>query len=187
LLAVGAVVAVLLWPLAGSASRVALSPPSHLGAYVRFQDAPRNKRGPGLKLAKRQQTWDRRTAALLSRAYGGATATAQRYTNQGLDNSFQLLAVGAPSPRLFAPYEDAAFLGLARPPSEVLTLGTVDCLVQNEPTARGGTPPPTSVHIVTCQRLDKHLTVQVTRVSGDLGNDPAAVSKLVDQAWSELS
>jgi hypothetical protein len=180
-------VAALVWPLAGSAGGAALSPPSRLGDYVRFQDARSNKSGSGLKLAKRQQVWDRRTAAVLSRAYGGAAAAAQRYTNQGLDNFFLLLAVRASSPRLFAPYEDAEYLGLARPSSEVLTRGAVDCLVQNEPTARGGSPPPTSVHVVTCQRSDKHLTVQITRVSGDLGNATAAVSNLVEQAWRELT
>lgn len=173
---------------AGSGTRPApLKLPASIGGFVRIEDVPLNRTGAGLRITKRYAGWDRRTAASLSRAYGGVPAAAQLYSDKGLENMFLLLAVRAPSPRLFTPYQDPGYLGLARPQNEVRTIGDVDCLVFNDPTPRGKTPPADSVHVVECRRSGRQLTVSIVHVTGDLASAPATAAQLVDAGWNALT
>jgi hypothetical protein len=155
---------------------------------VRFADVPINKSGKGLELTKRHALWDRKTAAAIAAAYGGAAATVQDYSDTKLLNLFMLTAVQAPSPRLYVPYVDAAYLGLALPPDELRTYGQTQCEVRNDPTVKGRKPAADSAHTVVCQRVGPHLTVQIRGVSGDvLGTRPSTVAALVDQAFVAMS
>jgi hypothetical protein len=172
---------------AASSTGSALKPPPRLGAYVRAEDAKINRTGPGKKNAARIVAWSRRTAAALAAAYGGAAAGAQDYSDDSFENLFLLLAVRAPTPRPVVPYVDAAYLGLVRPPDEVRSFGAVSCVLHNDATATGHTPAPDSVHTVLCQRSGPHLTVQLRSVSGDLGNHPDQVARLVGEAFASLS
>jgi hypothetical protein len=171
-----------------AATSASFTPPKKLGAYIRFGDVKLSKTGLGLKQAKRHAAWDRKTAAAASAAYSGAAAVSEDYSNEGFTDFALLVAVRAPSPKLYVPYSDPAVLGVVKPFSEVRTYGDVQCQVQNDPTVAGKKPTPESVHVVLCQRSGPHLTVQIRNVSGDhLGFRPDTVAQMVDQAFSALS
>jgi hypothetical protein len=189
-LVVGAGIVGVAWASQGRAhspNRIVMHAPARLRSYVRFEDAKLNRSGRGLEMAGHVRVADRRTARLLSAAYSGASAVAQKYTDNTYENSFLLLAVRAPSPGLVIPYESAALEGTARPTNEVVTYGSVQCQVFNQPTPRGKTPSPSSVFTVACQRSSKNLTVKITGIgtSGPLQN-PSAIAQLVDEAWRRL-
>jgi hypothetical protein len=164
------------------------TPPKTLGGYLRFGDAKLSKTALGLKQAKRHAAWDRKTAATAAAAYGGAAAISEDYTNEELSDFALLVAVKAPTTRLWVPYTDPVVLGVVKPFSEVRTYGSVQCQVQNDPTIPPKKPVAASVHTVMCQRSGPHLTVQLRNVSGDhLGNHPEKVAQMVDQAFTALS
>jgi hypothetical protein len=173
--------------VAASSDASTFTPPKKLGAYVRFGDVKVSKTGIGLKQAKRHAAWDQKTASMVSAAYGGAQAISEDYSNEGLTDFALLVAVKAPSPKLWVPYSDPVTLGLVKPFQEVRTFGDVQCKVQNDPTVAGKKPAADSVHVVGCQRNGPHLTVQIQNVSGDhLGNHPETVAQMVDQAFNSL-
>src|SRR4051812_38381936 len=145
----------------GRSDASTFAPPKKLGAYVRFGDVKINRTGLGLKQARRHAAWNQKTAAAASAAYAGAQAIAEDYSNDGLTDFALLVAVKAPTPKLYVPYVDAAYLALAKPPQEVRAYGDVQCQVQNDPTASGRKPAPESVHVIMCQRSGAHLTVQI--------------------------
>ncbi len=175
--------------IAARSDASSFTPPEKLGAYIPFRDVKIIKtNAQGAKQAKRHELWDRKTAATLSAAYGGAQAVAEDYSNEDLSDSALLVAVKAPSPKLWVYYSDPVTLGLVRPFQEVRTFGQVQCKVQNDPTIAGKKPAPSSVHVAGCQRSGPHLTVQIQNVAGDeLGNHPETVAQLVDQAYDALS
>lgn len=164
----------------------ALSAPSKIGPYVRDGDVAKYKSGPGLKLAQRYAAWSKKTAAIISAAYGGAPALMERYADQSLATSVVLYAVRASSPKLWAPYTDAAWMGLVSPETETRTLGDVTCLMQNTPTPRGQKPAKDASIAVRCQRSDAHLTVMI-EARGPVEYSASGVAALVDDAWSSLT
>jgi hypothetical protein len=98
-----------------------------------------------------------------------------------------LIAVRAESPRPFTPYTDAETLGLARSPQEVRTFGEVSCVVQNRATPAGEEPEPEATLATSCQRTGDGLTVHVLYPRPDLGSQPEAVARMVDEAWAALA
>ncbi|WP_143229515.1 hypothetical protein [Actinophytocola xanthii] len=133
----------------------------------------------GQENADRQRDWDSRSTQRLAAAYDDAGALVRTYSDDSVENRFALEAVRAPSPNLYAPYSDAEYLRLDRPVEEVRVFGEVSCSINN-------TSPDLSA-VVACQRGDEELTVRITRVGGDLLQDPEQVAELVDIAWRELS
>jgi hypothetical protein len=178
-LVAGAALASGAWLLFGNdtGSPTKITAPESIGEYRQFAAAvaaigdDRGKSG-----ADRQVRWDRESSARLSRAYDGAGAVVQRYSDEDLHTMFALQAVRAPSPAPFVPYVDPEDLGLEKPTEEVVEFGSVTCAVYNNP----GQPPVT----VNCLRSSDDLTVSITHVNGDLA--PEDVAKLVDEAWSEV-
>jgi hypothetical protein len=171
-----------------AATSATFTPPKSLGVYIRFGDIKLSKTGTGLKQAKRHAAWDRKTAAAASAAYGGAAAVSEDYSNEGYTDFALLVAVKAPSPKLFVPYSDPVVLGLVKPFSEVRVYGDVQCQVQNDPTVAGKKPAANSVHVILCQRSGPKLSVQLRSVSGDhLGSRPDVAAQMVDQAFTALS
>ena len=171
------------WLLFGNdgASSDAISAPERLDKYVRQGDAEaydRNDRGRDL--AERRADWDRRSGERLSAAYHGAGAVVQTYTDDDLETTLMLEAVRAPATvPPYVPYTDPKVLGMDRPIEEVREFGAVSCAIRNNA--------PDQSYVISCGRSAGDLTVQITHVSGDLGQDPAAVAKLVDIAWDELA
>lgn len=112
----------------------------------------------------------------------------QQYSDAGLENLVELEAVRAQSPTPFQPYEDAAALGMAKPPQEIETFGHVSCLVANAPAPAGQQEQPNSSSAVTCERTSAHLTVRLRfGGSGDLMHSPQQAAALVDTAWNSMS
>jgi hypothetical protein len=173
--------------IASTSGASSFAPPKKLGALARFGDLKINQSSRGQALAKRHNAWNQKTAAAASAAYGGAAAIAQDYANDGLTDFALLVAVKGPTPKLYVPYNDAKYLGLARAPQEVRVYGDVQCIVHNDPTVTGRKPAPDSVHVGLCQRSGPHLTVQVQGVGGQLGNHPETVAQLIDQEFAALS
>ena len=68
-----------------------------------------------------------------------------------------------------------------------MEFGEVACAVRNTPTPAGRQPREDSVNVVLCLRTSSSLTVQITSVTGDLGNDPRKVADLVNEVWSKVS
>lgn len=179
------------WLLAGrdgGPSAEALTLPATLAGYLANADHPLGREEPGQVVTERVERWSARSVERLSAAHEGAAAAVERYADEGYETQFSLMVVRnrAPDP-LFVPFVDAADLRLARPPVELVEVGEVSCEVRNDPTIEGSEPSPDSVHVVQCQRSGPQLTVIVRDVVGDLGNDPSAVSQLVDLAWDVLS
>jgi hypothetical protein len=79
----------------------------------------------------------------------------------------------------YVPFTDPEDLGVDKPVEEILRYGSVACSVRNNPRQ-----PPI---VLGCLRTTEDLTVTISRVTGDLGQQPEDVAKLVDEAWSELS
>ncbi|KUJ65074.1 hypothetical protein ACZ90_51690 [Streptomyces albus subsp. albus] len=165
-----------------------LTPPAKLGAYDSYTQAAHATGQKGAdKNAEKLAEMDAKSAELLSQAYGGAKTMVARYADADLDDSVQLVVVRASSPDPFVPYEDAAYLGLAKPNREVVRIGKVACTVYNQPTNAGQRPTPESVNVELCQRTGDGLTVQVRMGGGDLRNHPDRIAELVETAWSQVS
>lgn len=181
-LIVGAVLASGFWLLFGNGggSSSPVSAPEQLGDYYRFGDVPQLSSGDNQrKSVDRQVRWDQESSTRLSEAHDGAGAVVQRYANEDLDTMFSLEVVRAPSPfPPFVPYTDPEELKLDKPVEEVLRFGQVACEVRNQPRQ----PP----RVMSCLRTTDDLTVAITYVNGDLGEQPEEVAKLVDVAWSEV-
>jgi hypothetical protein len=171
------------WLLFGNdgASSSPIAAPERLDDYVRFADAKLNREKPeGRKIAKRQADWDQRSSARLSESHQGAGAVVQLFTDPGLRNFVTLEAYRAPVAfPPYVPYSDPEVLGFDKPSEEVRTIDNVACTLRND-------APGQSI-VTMCVRSDDGLTVQLTHISGDLNQDPAAVARLVSAAWDELS
>jgi len=165
-----------------------LALPASVGTYKQLSDVDRYRTGPGVKVSERLANWNTKSAERLSESHGGAAATARAYSDDELTVTFTLYAVrdgdlGKP----FVPYQDPAELGLAKPLQELLTFGDVYCVVQNQTTVIGQEPAADSAQVLSCSRSAPGLTVQTGPISGDLGKDPPAVARLIDEAWEALA
>jgi len=162
--------------------------PAKIGAFApRSANKLMNKDAVGKKQIARLAVWNRHTSHDVSAAYGGAPAVVESYANANLTILFSLVAVRASTPGLFTTYSDPKVLQLARPYREVETFDGVQCLVQNDATPSGQTPPATSVHTLQCERSGPHLTVIVMDFGDSLGNHPAAAAAIVSEAWQKIS
>ena len=174
----------------GGGSDQAVKLPAVIGSYTRVADveALRQAKEKSAPMIERVTRRNARSAERLSQSHGGAAATIESYWDAALMNDFTLLAVrdGRAVPP-YVPYEDPASLGMARPTVELLTFGAVSCAVSNQPTPAGQQPAVDSVSVRMCVRSTDRLTVQAEAVHGDLGNRPAEVAALVDQAWKTLA
>jgi hypothetical protein len=172
----------------GSPSGRSLSAPPQLGGLSRAQEAiAKLDKTQGQAQIDRIGKADRETAARVSAAYGGAGAVVQQYQSDRLERSFQLIAVRAPSPELFAPYEDFEALGLAAPSTEVVRTGAVQCLVHHGQEPAGSTPDPDRSFVTNCQRTGPGLTVTLRSLSSEGNHDPRELAGIVEQAWRELA
>lgn len=187
---VGAVLVGVPWlalSLFGGPSGQAPTAPANLGGLSKAQDAiAKVDATRGKAQIDRIAKTDQETAARVSAAYAGAGAVVQDYQDEGLLRSFQLVAVRAPSPELFAPYEDLQALGEARPGTELVRVGAVQCLVHNALTAPGSTPDPDQTFVLNCQRTGPGLTVAVRSLSSEGNHDARELAGIVEQAWQEL-
>jgi hypothetical protein len=187
---VGAVLVGVPWlalSLFGGPSGQALTAPANLGGLSRAQDAiAKLDATRGKATIDRIDKTDRETASRVSAAYDGAGAVVQQYQDDRLLRSFQLVAVRAPSPELFAPYEDVQALGVAKPSTELVRVGAVQCLVHNDPAAPGSAPDPDRSFVTNCQRSGPGLTVAVRSMGTDGNHDPQELAGIVEQAWRGL-
>ena len=159
--------------------------PANLGGLSKAQDAiAKVDATRGKAQIDRIAKTDQETAARVSAAYAGAGAVVQDYQDDGLLRSFQLVAVRAPSPELFAPYEDVQALGEAKPGTELVRVGAVQCLVHNAPAAPGSTPDQSFV--LNCQRTGPGMTLAVRSLSSEGNHDARELAGIVEQAWQDL-
>ncbi|WIY00289.1 hypothetical protein QRX60_40535 [Amycolatopsis mongoliensis] len=174
--------------LLGGPSGQALTAPANLGGLSRAQDAiAKLDAVKGKPQIDRIAKTDQETASRVSAAYAGAGAVVQDYQDDELRRGLQLIAVRAPSPELFAPYEDVQALGVAKPGTELVRVGAVQCLVHNDPVAPGSTPDPDRSFVLNCQRTGPGLTVTVRSMGTDGNRDPQELAGIVEQAWRELA
>ncbi|WP_372665542.1 hypothetical protein [Amycolatopsis kentuckyensis] len=168
-------------------SSTPLTAPANLGGLGKAQDAiTKLDAVRGKAQIDRITKTDQETATRVSAAYDGAGAVVQDYQDERLLRSFQLVAVRAPSPELFAPYEDVQALGIAKPGTELVRAGAVQCLVHNAPAAPGSTPDPDQSFVLNCQRTGPGLTVAVRSLGTEGNRDPREMAGIVDQAWTTL-
>ncbi|MGB3442260.1 MAG: hypothetical protein WBA97_26240 [Actinophytocola sp.] len=181
-LIIGAAAASGIWLLFGNeeGSAATVSAPERIGEYYRFDKVPDpGSEGRHQKVADRYARYDRESSARLSAAHDGAGAVVAQYTTEDLDSMFSLEVVRTRSPfPPYVPYSDPEDLGVDKPIEEVLRYGDVACAVRNNPSQ-----PPI---VMACLRTAGDLTVTISRVSGDMGQQPEDVAKLVDDAWSDL-
>jgi hypothetical protein len=174
--------------LLGGPSGQDLTAPANLGGLGQAQDAiAKVDAVRGKATIDRIDKTDRETASRVSAAYDGAGAVVQQYQDEGLLRSFQLVAVRAPSPELFAPYEDVQALGVAKPSTELVRVGAVQCLVHNDPAASGSASDPDRSFVTNCQRSGPGLTVAVRSMGTEGNHDPQELAGIVEQAWRELA
>jgi hypothetical protein len=119
------------------------------------------------------------TVAAYRQAYGGAAVAYRAYANPGLTLLPYVIAVRASSPGMvLGPVPDAAYLGLAKPPRQVVDSGPVQCEVDWEPpTAAGHPAPPSSELVAACQRTGGGVTVFTGEGGGFKG--PSGLSRAV--------
>lgn len=179
-LVVGAALASGFWLLFGNenGSSSDVSAPAQVGDYRPIVDQEVTQRRQ--EVVDRYNRYDEENSARLSAAHDGAGAVVRQYANDDLDQMFSLEIVRAESPfPPYVPFSDPEDLGTDKPTEEILRYGSVACAVRNSP----GQPS----YVMACLRTSGDLTVTITRASGDLGERPEEVAKLVDQAWSEVS
>jgi hypothetical protein len=173
--------------LLGGPSPQPLKAPDTLGGLSRAQDAiAKVDSVKGRPQIDRVDKTDRETGSRVSAAYGGAGAVVQQYQDDRLLRSFQLIAVRAPSPELVAPYEDVQALGVAKPSTELVRSGAVQCLLHNDPAAPGSTPDPEQSFVMSCQRTGQALTVTVRSLGTEGNHDPQELAAVVEEAWAAL-
>jgi hypothetical protein len=163
------------------ASSSPIAAPERLDDYVRFADAkPNRENEQGRKIARDRADWDRRSGERLSESHDGAGAVVQVYVDEGLENFATLEAFRAPVAfPPYVPYTDPDTLGFGKPSEEIRMFGDVACAIRNQTADLS--------YVMMCVRSDDELTVQLTHLSGDLGEDPEAAAELVSAAWEELS
>jgi hypothetical protein len=173
--------------LLGGPSGQTLNTPARLGGLGRAQDViAKFDSVKGKAQIDRIDKTDRETATRVSAAYGGAAAVVQQYQDDQLRRGVQLTAVRALSPELVAPYEDLEALDLAKPSTELVRVGAVQCLLHNDPTPTGSTPDPESSFVINCQRTGPGLTVTVRSLGTEGNRDPQELAGLVELAWREV-
>jgi hypothetical protein len=134
--------------------------------------------------ARDERTQDA-TAEALRDAYGGAAAAVQAYGSEDLERMVTILVVRAESPELLPPMVVAPEdMGLEVPINEVESIGNVECLIRNPPTAEGGEVDPEQVVIEVCQRTDSDLTVRAFERTGEM--TAAELADFVDAAWEDI-
>lgn len=172
--------------LLGGPSGQAPAAPANLGGLSKAQDAiAKVDAVRGKANIDRITKTDQETAARVSAAYGGAGAVVQDYQDEHLARTLELIAVRAPSPELFAPYEDLQALGEAKPSTELVRIGEVQCLLHNNLSAPGSTPDPDLSFVMNCQRTGPGLTVTVRCLGAEGNRDPQELAGIVEQAWRE--
>ncbi|RIJ70656.1 hypothetical protein D1871_17650 [Nakamurella silvestris] len=181
-------------PAAVDTTPVAL--PEELGGSV-LQSAAiagldQSQPGQGTEMVEREARVNATTAAALAKAYGGAGAAVQTYTDADLMNSITAVAVRAPSPRLFlSRVTDPADLRLAVNRENIRTDGEVDCYtVQVKATVVGTVPDPADTAVDHCQRTGEHLTVRIYLGGRQDRNDPDRVATAVamtNELWDAVA
>lgn len=165
-------------------SSAAVSAPARLGDYYRYPDLAQVRKRDGqsgdmTEMVNRQAKWDKESSTRLSASRDGAGAVVQQYANEELESMFSLEVVRSPSPSpQYVSYSDPKYLGVDKPPDEMVAFGPVSCVVRNDPSGQ--------TFVVNCLRTSGDLTVAVTHVNGDLGGKPEAVADVVNEAWSQL-
>lgn len=181
-LVAGAVVASAGWLLFGNdGSTAAVDPPARIGEFYRFAEVPGLRDGNRPRtVVDRQTRNDDESSARLSDSYNGAGAAVRQYANEELDEMFVLEVVRAQaeSPP-YVPFTDASDRSGGRPTEEVREFGEVACTIRTQPTSQ--------LIVGFCVRTAGDLTVRITRITGNLGEQPDRVAELVNAAWSELS
>lgn len=191
--AVAALIAVILcatgvMPVRGSGTSVdssAISLPTKLGSYVRYQDARPNQVAKARRAVAAQRKSDRKTAAALSKAYDGAGVAVQTYENGETRGRFSVWVVRASTPGLVVAYSDAKAQGFASPLREVKVLSGVQCIVDH-PQGRSIEEGPDKGIARACQRSADGLTVQVRDGSAAF-HDPAQAAAMVNRVWDALN
>lgn len=146
------------------------------------------RKAPGAAAIIRLRATSReRTAAALSKAYGGAGADVRFYATSDFRSLATIAAIRADSPRVTTVYDDPKESGLAVPLQQVQTFGSVDCLVlATIATPAGQTPGPRSSAVSACQRTGGGLTVRILWITGVDGVRPQTIAALVDEIWTKL-
>jgi hypothetical protein len=104
----------------------------------------------------------------------------------GEDPVLHLVAVRRAVAPLRARRVDLMSLQLARQPEELRRYGAVICKLHHDALPKGAPPTTDAVRTVACQRTSARLSVVATDPGPALEHDPAAVARLVDQAYDRL-
>jgi hypothetical protein len=123
-----------------------------------------------------------RTVATLTRTYqAGADAAAYSDADLGTTVWAMVVRTEVPPPAVLPAGPTAEDLHLAAPPREVVTVGQVQCLVQNDTVPAGGALTPADRHVLSCQRGDTDRTVLTSFAGSQLTIESAAA--WTDDAW----
>lgn len=123
-------------------------------------------------------------AATLSEAYGGAGATAMRYSTADYGSGFAVYAVAAESPALWTPTDTSEWEEYAQfqSPDKIMVDGDVQCQVRNSALAEVGEDVnEDALQVGVCQATTEDLTVRVmSTVDMTLADATAATQELFD-------
>jgi hypothetical protein len=187
-LAVGALAVGGAWLASGSGGQDSrpIAAPDKVGGLVPYDKVEVNQKPMAKPVVDRTLKAMQESARRLSESHGGAGALYAQYADNKFEKQIVVMAYRDRSADpLFVPYVNPDDLGLAKPQQTVERYGSVSCLVINQATRQGETPPPGSARAASCSRSSGSLTVQINP-SGDMG-DPAEVAKLVDEVWASVS
>lgn len=116
-----------------------------------------------------------------------APAAAAAYVDPTYENGFQIYAVRTDVPPSYVQYVDLKRLGYLAPIDEKVTIGGVQCLVENNLVQPGGDKTKLMPAVQWCERSDKGLTVRISYVRGSLKLDPTSVAQMVDTVWGAIT
>ncbi len=128
------------------------------------------------------------TEAAYRQAFNGAGAAYRAYSDSGLQKRPYVIAVRASAPGVtIGPVLDPSYLGLAKPPRQVMTVGQVSCQISWTPLILAGhAPDPSSEQVIGCQRSGPGLTVFVGGNGFTGPADLQAMVNLTNSAWSAI-
>jgi hypothetical protein len=160
--------------------------PEHMGV---FEDLSMFDRRYAASVVAGDATMDghaaRLTVTAYERAYPGASAAFDSYTNNNFDYIAGVVAVRAPSPGLtIGEVDDPADAGLSMDLQTVESFGDVSCVILNSALTSAGQPvKPSSLMYTKCQRSGPHLSVFTggTGFQGNSGRD--AIVALTNAAY----
>ncbi len=168
-----------------------VSLPVTVGAYRDIDDviAGKNQSAVG-KSAQAQDHADtaRLTVAAYQQAFPGAGIGVRQYADADLEHMAGVIAVRAQAPGLtLGLVTDPAEQGLVANYQEVRSHGDAQCLVINQPIAKGQPADDSKMTVARCQKASKSLTVWV---SGSGFTGPQGMTDmvdLVDHAYSAVA